>query len=1153
MLSNKVYTIFSGDDSATTSTTKIYGIKNNGSISAKVVAGGVFGYVGQNVEIKAYDGIQNAIRNVGNVQGDIQSSETGFDNKIAYSYAGGIIGYLKVGTNNLKSEQTKAIISEDGAIYSETNVTVYTYEISNMFSGKFVAQTDDNINTYYVNQNLGSDKTYVSGDYASGIIGFISSTDHNDSLQTSAYITRDNKVADNFTKVIIYNAYNFASIGGETTTNASGILGGYANIHDLEFNHCMNSGEISCLNSSVGGIISTLGRNAESWNYNIYNKNHSLSGYEPLNEQFIKEEYIDGSVNTLSNVSFIKTINNSRGIGGGSQYDTASNVYRNRFAGGLFGYAYDVSINIDSSNSQGNISATSYIDYDNLQSYAGGLFGYAKLPTKEANNHSLTISTLSEYPTDMVKFAKDREFADDTYSANIVSADNAGGLIGALYSNGNVYGHISDTPAITNDGTDLNKTLEDLKNLQVYSANITRFTNKSLENQLVTVRGSVNSSGIIASFEGMKNSTLILTNIKNNAKVVGTNNATNLSGASGIIGLIKAKSVYLDNCTNNAEINGNDFNYKYGNSTSAGGLIGVVNASTSSDLQYVEINGCKIDEYALVTTGKTATDKVSAGGFIGHISDADTTSNISLRIVACSTVMRKDNSYGVVLTNNEQSITGAGGYIGSAEINRLIIGSETSIQNSSMTNVKGTTNVGGIIGYCGSKVTKIINTNVTFVQVDGSSSISGIGGFVGYVGGYANSSSVNTIYIYNTSNNASVINITTKYVGGAVIGVVNGTSTQVYIGEREEVGTISRLNFTANLNSVGSDLTIGGGVIGDLRNHLAVVIQNIRSSCTITTKIAGGIIGQFADSEKSDTSLVSIGGNKNTGTSVTITGSIGTNTSRYAGGVIGLFARTNYGNIIFNSIILDDVILTATEKIGGVIGYANNPKDNKLLNASTSSIELINVSYRGINNVYHNEYYVWNSEIDNNTKTYTLLLNQQAEHIEREEITYLDEQGNKIPGSNREVKSVVNKIDKYDGLYINDFDIENINFFIGNSLSSFSGTTTYNLTSRTEISIFLVSNSLEGLDNLAGYSLNHKFNQVESTTHEHKHDYSSFEEFRVSYDKTELEKCEQATSDDYQNTKTLYLVELTELDRSYTEIAVFKVKNLKLHKILLKK
>ena len=258
-------------------------------------------------------------------------------------------------------------------------------------------------------------------------------------------------------------------------------------------------------------------------------------------------------------------------------------------------------------------------------------------------------------------------------------------------------------------------------------------------------------------------------------------------------------------------------------------------------------------------------------------------------------------------------------------------------------------------------------------------------------------------------------------------------------------------------------------------------------------------------------------------------------------------------DIQFKNIVIYNNQLTATTYIGGVVGCLADGATT-LNESMTNNITLQNVSYRGYLYQNSDEYDLWNGQIDRDTQNVTLSLTRETDHVEKETIQYLNSSGAAVTAVERElVTPEVYKIVKA-GLFYNKFDIQNLNYFIGNNPISFNGTIIYDNENVNEISIFMIDYSIDSYANLSNYNFDYSYTDISGAIHDHSHTYSTYEEYESSYNSTALDTCSNSTSDDYENIRKYYVVEYTKLDRvDSPNLAVMDITYAELHSVILKK
>ena len=839
---------------------------------------------------------------------------------------------------------------------------------------------------------------------------------------------------------------------------ASGILGSYTGVYALSFTACLNMGQISSKNSSVGGIISTLGENYDddSVSFATYTRTHRLTGSYDLDQKFAENKnYSYGKINKLNKAEFINTVNSSIDIGGTAKTSKQGekSIYASRFVGGIFGYAYNVDIAIYSAMNQSKLTATAYIKEDGttLDSYAGGIFGYAKVFKEENSTQSLVLSTLKEeIVSSIIKYEENTSELEDIYNKYEISANYAGGLFGYIYSEGNLFGHINDNIVLSIEENEL-KTIDQIKKDNAtynYNSKIGKYTNDYLQSPYVKVKGKKASSGILAKYEGKQDSQmrLVFSKIKNTSKVIG---ADNFIGASGILSTFdNVKALYFDNCTNDATIIGYDETVSDANSFYAGGIIAYLQngilanpSPTLNAVKYVEIANSSTGEQSEIISGKNEDDGCSVGGFVGCMVEG-TSPLMKVKIYNSRTHGKVELENAGYDSNNNLA---AGGFIGYADVAKLLIGDEDiKIGRSyNYANISSSANAGGIIGYNSSKNTEIVNTyNYYNIKQTGKISYTGAGGFIGKV------DSADSTYIYNTAQQLESNSIIEGYQNiGGVIGLVVGDRTAIHFN-KENVDTKS-VTFKSTLNSTltasSTEKSYGGGIIGTIgviTDSGIIDIENVVVKANINTTYAGGIIG----SSYLQNSLIIGGETENE--KVEVVGSIGsTYYTLVSGGVIGYYGAIAEG-LQFGSILINQATISATKYLGGVVGQDDT---NSLDSVDTSNIHLSKVKYVGYNYKYDSSYSVWTYEKEEvlDEVTGELLMTIAKLNVNANESTLVvkDKDSNELGTYFYEYYSPVTQGLAYNAFYTNSLgdseDRNRFNYYAGNRDFPFKGKITH--------------------------------------------------------------------------------------------------------------
>ena len=764
-----------------------------------------------------------------------------------------------------------------------------------------------------------------------------------------------------------YNSSNvyYEESSGEKTTDvavASGIIGTYYGINKIKFDTCVNMGEIYSKSGSVGGIISSVAKQIDYFSDTIeqltlptiVRSELMVEGTSHAN--FIGNGTIDdnagiGSTRKLAEVVFERCLNVSNAIGGNKQRtkwvynDKTYHMQSSRYAGGLYGYAEDVDITINSCIGQGNITAVHYdIGQD---SYAGGLAGVTKLHELKGYTPKLITSTKAGYEfgtkgtynmldqkyimldKSVIKNPDNNTIGRDETNGGLIdsatiSADYAGGLFGYIKSENALQGHISENQAVSNRvDMEENIKISELKDqannpdlYELYNSNIGRFVSGGnyMHSGLSTVKGMIATSGAIAKFDGdsretldgndTKHTTLVLTNIWNWSKVVGDDMLSrgehdqlpNNSGASGIISETTAVySLYFDNCINAGVIDGSEI--------------------------YSEVNGLSKPKGS------------NAGGFIATVSKTDNEGALSNK--------NKDNK----IINNFKYL----------EFDSCTI-HETAKVMSTITDYSENllTSVGGLVGYINTSNASD-NFQLRIVSAKGA-----ISGSENAVSAYLKSSGVNSgagglIGYLNVSNKVEIqggengYNVSAKVYSDSNSGVLIGNleaNGKTYISNYSVGGSIKNESskesngaggFIGRVNNLATD--VSGSAKGELFIYNEEDYANNESSTTVdANKKAGGIIGLISNTK----AIISIGrDDEGAGSTIKLSQTI--SSKAYAGGVIGSVAgNCDYTNLTIMNIEMIGGVYGATS--GGVIGHIDvEGGNNRIVIGGDSKDNAINV------------------------------------------------------------------------------------------------------------------------------------------------------------------------------------------------------------------
>ena len=250
--------------------------------------------------------------------------------------------------------------------------------------------------------------------------------------------------------------------------------------------------------------------------------------------------------------------------------------------------------------------------------------------------------------------------------------------------------------------------------------------------------------------------------------------------------------------------------------------------------------------------------------------------------------------------------------------------------------------VGGTIGYIYAKTLLYISEFQNTGDVKG---ITNVGGVIGYANGYDSGS-----YIQNSSCSALV-------EGEAVIGCIAGSSIDVTINNCSNTGSTLKANgylseagnkaayvggfvgkgqFANNCtNEVDIIYTAGGDYVGGVIGYISVSYRNVSmtnlaNKANISgNKYVGGIIGYMYNSYGSSSATTQLDKFTNSGK---VTGS-----GDYVGGTIGyIYAKT----MLYISDFKNTGAVNGKNLVGGVVGYVSG--------YSGSYIQSSNSSYEGI-------------------------------------------------------------------------------------------------------------------------------------------------------------------------------------------------------------
>ena len=423
----------------------VHGIKNQGTVSASDVAGGVIGLVGHNVKFDTNstedaEYVKNLILNTGSIYGstevvggvigalsakiaettylaNLYSSSASYNGKAV----GGIVG--RVYSDNFK-------VSEDDNTISSANVKLqYVYNYSNVTTsaksvGGIVGELA-NIGTFEIANSTVMGK--VSAPNNSGAVGgFISSNIYNGSdiviyditsnrLQSVATSSEAHSVEDiksinilKFTNVVSASS----QIGSTANESAGGIIGEITGTKTVEFLNCQAEGNIIA-SSNVGGYTGLVKDTA--WVKIDANANYGYkTDYEKEKDEYkYQGEYVGGLVGKITGKPTMEgaICVNSTNMSSHSLETGHVTIKGVKYSGGAVGY----------------------LDYDNTEDTAVQFaFSHIINNARIENTSSTPVGgILAGYNLDKSKNYT-ITFSNCTNNADVITDGYAGGMIGYI-------------------------------------------------------------------------------------------------------------------------------------------------------------------------------------------------------------------------------------------------------------------------------------------------------------------------------------------------------------------------------------------------------------------------------------------------------------------------------------------------------------------------------------------------------------------------------------------------------------------------------------------------------------------------------------------------------------------------------------------------
>ena len=483
----------------------------------------------------------------------------------------------------------------------------------------------------------------------------------------------------------------------------------------------------------------------------------------------------------------------------------------------------------------------------------------------------------------------------NTNTAASAANVGTGGFIGYMVVG--TIANLSNSAQVTSAGANTGGIVGYINNA---SAKIT--PNTTLSNSGVINGAGNNVGGIIGYVQAISAGTVFAGDPSTTAIGISNSGAVTgkLSYVGGFFGQIGTANVTVGSVTNSVTVTGNGY---------TGGVVGQMTNGT------IGVSGGTItNEGAINNNGGTA---INFGGIVGLVNGAGVviTANSTLKNTA------PINGYGYV-----------GGVIGYLQnVSAVTFAAAASL---SATGVSNTGTVTGTSAYTGGFFGAIASANVTINSLTNNVTVkgtTGVGGIVGYMPGgtIANATNIGTV----TGTSTNIGGIVGNSSGGSIAnannaGIISGTGSVGGIVGTMTGGTLGLGGGTITNSGTFSGLTGNylGGIVGYVNGVSVVMAPNSTLKNTADVSgytYSGGIIGGISNISTgtvfSDTASLVAAGISNTGT---VTGA-----SSYTGGLFGLIGSAN--------VTIDDVTNTITVKgttgVGGVVGYLTN---GKIINAT---------------------------------------------------------------------------------------------------------------------------------------------------------------------------------------------------------------------------
>ena len=627
---------------------------------------------------------------------------------------------------------------------------------------------------------------------------------------------------------------NFENIG-ETNICFTGYLDGD--------NHT-----ISNLNSTMGLFVCTKDAKLENMTLSDFNYTETsgtglLIG--TINDGLeINNIHINGSINnsktgTKSNIGAIGGILTNANITGHDisfTGDIVSKSPNNNHIGGLFGTATNTSIDLDKVRIDGDIDVTA-------SSYIGGVIGNIDTTSKFKINdyiHNGNITAAAgNYVGGVIGYgnAVEASITNATYTGNITSAQNTGGVAGYIAGSLNLESYNRNGDVI-GTGTNIAGVAG------TYTRNIDSVYNSNVKD--VTLRGNVTGTTYTAGVYGNLTSSVAgrvnVDNLDIESNVTGTSYVGGLFGKAlnsniGNIEVVNstqnttitANSSYVGNIVGHLESSNagqikllnNNITYSNieTNSTYAGAIAGYMKLGGNG---YIDIDGLPVSHVSV-----KGTDYI--GGLFGYILNSSTSGAINISNIGVEADVEGRDYVGGLVGKQEGTSSG-------------------SIVLSNIYHIGDTTGDNHIGGFVGQMIQNGAGTNhIDFGYSDGTvtANTSYAGGLVGDM-----SSNNANAYMALTRVYADGNVIADTYAGGLVSTMVRGIINNAFnLAKVEAEDYLGGVAYSTNTTTINDVYTIGriksrgrniGGFVGT--STLSVATDSYFSAdTTLVNKTALGM------------------------------------------------------------------------------------------------------------------------------------------------------------------------------------------------------------------------------------------------------------------------------------------------------------------------